>query len=83
MDDFRKDVAEEMEDENMTYEKWKEYMEQYRKELREQPGSDWSQQARDWALANGVFQGDQNGNAMWQDFLTREQLAQVMERQHG
>ena len=83
MDDFRQAVAEEMEDENMTYEKWKEYMEQYRKELREQPGSDWSQQARDWALANGVFQGDQNGNAMWQDFLTREQLAQVMERQHG
>ena len=75
MDDFRKDVAEEMEDENMTYEKWKEYMERYRQELREQPGSDWSQQARDWALANGVFQGDQNGNAMWQDFLTREQYA--------
>ena len=83
MDDFRIDVAEEMEDEIMTYEKWTEYMERYRQELREQPGSDWSQQARDWALANGVFQGDQNGNAMWQDFLTREQLAQVMERQHG
>lgn len=81
MDDFRNDVKEELEMDS--YEKFKENMERYRQELREQPGSDWSQQARDWALANGVFQGDQNGNAMWQDFLTREQLAQVMERQHG
>ena len=81
MDNFRNDVKEELEMDS--YEKFKENMERYRQELREQPGSDWSQQARDWALANGVFQGDQNGNAMWQDFLTREQLAQVMERQHG
>ena len=73
MDDFRNDVKEELEMDS--YEKFKENMERYRQELREQPGSDWSQQARDWALANGVFQGDQNGNAMWQDFLTREQYA--------
>ena len=73
MDDFRNDVKEELEMDS--YEKFKENMERYRQELREQPGSDWSRQARDWALANGVFQGDQNGNAMWQDFLTREQYA--------
>jgi hypothetical protein len=81
MDDFRADVATEME-ENMSYEQWKEYMERYRKELRELPGSDWSQDARDWAIQNGVFRGDEKGNAMWQDFITREQVAQVMERLH-
>ena len=73
MDDFRNDVKEELEMDS--YEKFKENMERYRQELREQPGSDWSQQARDWALAIGVFQGDQNGIAMWEDFLTREQYA--------
>ena len=82
MDDFRADVAAEMEDENMSYEQWKEYMERYRQELREMPGSDWSQGARDWAIQNGVFQGDEKGNAMWQDLITREQVAQVMERLH-
>ena len=63
------------EDENMSYEKWKEYMGRYRQELREKPGSDWSATERQWAIDNGIIKGDENGNAMWQDFLTREQYA--------
>lgn len=75
MDDFRADVAAEMEDDDMSYEQWKEFMERYRQELREKPGSDWSATERQWAMDRGIIQGDENGNAMWQDFLTREQYA--------
>lgn len=63
------------EDEEMSYEQWKQYMEQYRQELRAQPGSDWSAAERQWALDRGIIKGDEHGNAMWQDFLTREQYA--------
>ena len=33
MDDFRADVAQEMEAETVTYEQWLEYMERYRREM--------------------------------------------------
>lgn len=80
MDDFRQAVAEEMEDENMTYEKWKEYMEQYRKELREQPASDWFQQQDQAAVeALGIFKPD--GAVTYpQDLITREQVGALFAR---
>ena len=72
------------EDEEMSYETWKEYMEQYRKELQEKPGSGWSEAARKWATENGVFiGGNEDEGMMWQDFVTREQLAQIEQRLHG
>lgn len=61
-------------DEMLTYEKWKEYMERYRKELQAKEGSSWSADARNWAIATGLFSGADSGY-MWQDFLTREQAA--------
>lgn len=68
------------EDENMTYEKWKEYMEQYRKELREQPGSDWFQQQDQAAVeALGIFKPD--GVVTYpQDLITREQVGALFAR---
>ena len=46
---------------------------------------DWSKEAREWAIKVGLFAGngtDANGepNYMWQDFLTREQAAQIFYR---
>lgn len=70
----------ETEDEDMSYEQWKEYMKQYREELREKDGSNWSKADRDWAVANGIVQGDDNDRNMWQDFVSREQMAAMMHR---
>lgn len=85
MDDFRADVAREMEEEPVTYEQWKEYMAEYRRELRDNDSAPYSEEARRWAVANGVFQGggalpDGSPNYMWEDLLTREQCATILYR---
>lgn len=67
-------------DADMNYEQWKAYMEQYREELRGKDGSNWSAEDRDWAIANGIVQGDENDRYMWQDFVSREQMATMMHR---
>ena len=76
-------LEEEVDD--MSYEKFKEYMTQYRKELQDNDCGDWSQEAREWAVSVGLFAGngtasDGQPNYMWQDFLTREQAAQLFYR---
>ena len=67
----------------MSYEQFKEFMEQYREELRNKEGSNWSKNERQWAVDNGIITGDENDRYMWQDFMTREQLAAVVYRLHG
>ena len=73
-------------DEEMTYEKFVEYIERYNKELAQKPGSNWSQTARDWAVQSGLFIGngetlaDGTPNYIWQSPLNREQFAQVLYR---
>ena len=66
-------------------------MAEYRKQLRDNDSGDWSQKAREWAVSVGLFAGNgtlDNGepNMMWEDFLTREQAAQLFYRfalEHG
>lgn len=72
--------AEAEEDEEMSYEAFKEYMEKYLKEQQEKDGSNWSKEARDWAVNTGLFEGDENGNMMWKSNITREQMATLMMR---
>ncbi len=60
-------------------------MAEYRKQLRDNDSGDWSQKAREWAVSVGLFAGNgtlANGepNMMWEDFLTREQAAQLFYR---
>lgn len=43
-------------------------------------GSPWSAEARDWAVAQGLFVGDADGNFRWKDNVTREELAVVLQR---
>ena len=83
------------EDDDMDQSKFNEMfttaMAEYRKKLRDNDSGDWSQKAREWAVSVGLFAGNgtlDNGepNMMWEDFLTREQAAQLFYRyaqQHG
>lgn len=78
----------EMDDDNMTqeqfYEMFKSAMNQYRKELQNADPASWSEQARKWATSSGIVQGSGTVNGkptyMWEDFLTREQMATLLYR---
>lgn len=85
MDNVRNDVAKLMkeDDEMLTYDQWKDYMLQYRNELRDNDCGTWSKEARDFVIKNKIFAGsgtDAEGqpNFMWEDMLTREQCAQLL-----
>ena len=72
-------------EDEMTYEQWKEMMDQYRAELQDNDCGEWSKAAREWAVSVGLFAGngttiDGQPNMMWSDFLTREQAAQLFYR---
>lgn len=75
MDKFRADVKAELEDDGMlTYEQWKVYMEQYRKELAAKPVSQWAEKEVEAAKETGITDGTRPG-----DLLTREEgIAMVM-----
>lgn len=93
MDDVRRDVAalmntiniEEMEDEDMTQEKFNEMMNVYLKGLQDNDCGQWSADGRNFVIDKGLFVGNGttvNGepNYMWGSFLTREQFAVVIKR---
>lgn len=75
----------EEDDDDMSYEKFKEYMTKYRKELQDNDSGDWSKENRQWAVDKGLMAGngttvDGEPNMMWEDFLTREQNVTVDKR---
>lgn len=78
------DTTEKKEDNEMlSYEQWKAYMDQYRKDLQDNDCSGWSEKARQFCVDHNIFSGagtDSEGNLnfMWEDLLTREQCAQVL-----
>lgn len=49
----------------------------------EDSGSDWSAEARAWAVRSGIFMGDCSGDYRWRDPVTREELATVLHRALG
>ncbi len=60
-------------------------MQQYRQGLRDNDSGAWSKAAREYAVKEGIFAGngsqsDGQPNFMWEDFLTREQAAQILYR---
>lgn len=60
-------------------------MQQYRQSLRDNDSGEWSREAREYAIKEGIFAGsgtapDGQPNFMWEDLLTREQCAQVLYR---
>ena len=73
------------EDDNMDVVRFKELFDEMRGEFRDNDSASWSKEARDWAVNTGLINGNGktiNGepNCMWEDLLTREQLAMVLYR---
>lgn len=73
------------EDEDMTNDRFRELMREYRAELQDNDSADWSDDARAWAVETGLVKGgeplpDGNPNYMWQDLLTREQMVVLLHR---
>lgn len=75
-------VAGEMEDDNMDVDKFRELWREMRKELQDNDSSAYSEEARKWAVENGIVQGGSSGefNGMWEDMMSREQLVTVLYR---
>lgn len=48
----------EEDDDDMSYEKFKEYMTKYRKELQDNDSGDWSKENRQWAVDKGLMAGN-------------------------
>ena len=57
-------------------------MARYRDQLQDNDSSNWSEEARNWAVKNGLIAGssDTEFNGMWEDYMTREQLVAVLYR---
>lgn len=69
-----------LEEDGMTYETFKEYMDQYLEELAAKEPSEWSSDARAWAESRGIIQGNTMGQKKYKAFLTREEMSQVLYR---
>lgn len=87
MDDFRREVAAKMneEDDEMDLAGFKKLYAEMRAELKDNDSSQYSEEARTWAVSSGLIAGNGttvNGepNCMWEDTLTREQLVTVLYR---
>ena len=85
MDDFRQDVNTalqqlklEEEIKNMTDEQFAEYMNRYLANLRNKPADSWAEGYLSWAKENGIMAGDEGGNLMPQSFLTRQEMATML-----
>lgn len=84
-DQVNKILRGEDEDDDMTLDRFTELMNEYRNTLRDNDASDWSKDARDWAIKEGIIVGGDtlpNGepNYMHADFLTREQMVVIIKR---
>lgn len=78
--EFKNELQEYMEDNNMTQEKFNEMMNNYLKELNTREASDWGeewQEALKWNEEHKLIQGNELGQEMYQAFLTR-QMALMM-----
>ena len=64
----------------MNVTEFEQLLQEYRKSLQDNDASTWSKAARAWAIKTGLIQGGSDGNYMWQDFMTREQLVTVLYR---
>ena len=81
-------VVFEEEDDEMTQEQFNEMfkaaMAEYRKSLQDNTASQYSEDARKWAVDNGLVKGGSTAefNGMWRDFMTREQNVTLLYRYH-
>lgn len=67
------------EDEEVTYEQFKEYMRQYEAEKAKEPASEYAKTPLEWVENNGIMLGS-NGELMPKSPVTREQFATMLMR---
>lgn len=82
MDDFRQAVNAELnkEDDEMSYEQFKEYMNKYMNEAVVSDPSTWAAESCKKAVDAGIVQGDGTGAYNWQKPLTREAYIVMQDR---
>lgn len=83
MDDFRRDVYNRLndkEDDEMSYEQFKEYMERYMSEAVVSEPSAWAKEACDKAVEKGIMKGNGQGAYNFQRPLTREAYIVMQDR---
>lgn len=87
MESVRNDVAKILsnteEDEEMTQEQFNKMMNNYLVELSKKNPGNWSASGRQFCEENGIIKGGDNGLKMYQKFLTREEMAVMLERYHN
>lgn len=66
------------EDELVTYDQFKAYMNRYIDELAALPPDKWSESARKYAEENGVLNGNEDEQMRYKSLVTREELVQVI-----
>ena len=76
--DYTAQKSEKEEDDMLTYEQWKEYMDRYRKELRADHDQCWAEKELAAAVASGITDGKRP-----HDFVTREEAAIMALRSKG
>lgn len=73
------------EDDDMNIDRFEELWLEMRKKLKDNDSNAYSNDARTWAITNGLIAGggtaeDGNPNYMWEDLLTREQFVTILHR---
>lgn len=81
----RPDYSLVQEDEDMDAIRFSELFAEMRKEMQDNDCSSYSEEARAWAVSNGLIVGngvtdDGDPNYMWKDFLSREQMMTILHR---
>ena len=82
MDDFRADVAQEMED-TVTQEQFNAMLEEALRQREQLPPNGWSQEARAWAEGAGIVTGSPDGAKRYRAFATREETVQMLHAVFG
>ena len=68
------------EEQEVTYETFKTYLEQYLGEMAAKAPSSWSADARAWAESKGIVQGDDQGQKKYRASVSREVLVKMLYR---
>ena len=74
--------TEEEDDEMLTYDQWKDYMERYEQEKAKEKVSSWAKDAVEFVQKEGLMNGDADGSFRPQSNVTRQELAAVLKNEH-
>ena len=66
--------------EEMTQQEFNAMLENYLRARAQEDGAAWSEEARSWAERAGLIVGDEAGRKQYRSFVTREQLAVLLQR---